>query len=52
MKPGKNPIGTPELDLEKLWRTLKEDPPGSIHTLEPRKPDKEAKQPSGNSSRG
>jgi hypothetical protein len=33
MRPGKNPTPSRELDLTKLWRTLKEEPPGPIHML-------------------
>lgn len=49
MKPGKHRTPTPELDLEKLWRALKEDPPGNIQTL--KKSEKHAKAANGNSSR-
>lgn len=49
MKPGKNPTPIPDLDLEKIWRTLKEEPPGNIRSL--KKNEKDAKATSGNSSR-
>ena len=49
MKPGKHLTPTPELDLEKLWRALKEEPPGNIRTL--KRIEKEAKAANGNSSR-
>lgn len=36
MKPGKTLTPIPVLDLEKLWRALREEPPGAIRNLEPR----------------
>ena len=42
MKPGKNLTPTPELDLEKLWRALKEEPPGNIRSLDSQRPSKES----------
>jgi hypothetical protein len=49
MKPGKHLTPTPELDLEKLWRALKEEPPGNIRTLN--RTEKDANAASSNSSR-
>jgi hypothetical protein len=33
MRPGKSPSPNHELDLEKLWRALEEEPPGRILML-------------------
>jgi hypothetical protein len=37
MRPGKRPTPYPHLDLERIWRELKEDPPGPIVNLDDKK---------------
>lgn len=34
MRPGKSPTPRREIDLDKIWRELGEDPPGDIRSVE------------------
>jgi hypothetical protein len=34
MKPGKSPTPHPDLDLERIWKAMNEEPPGPIVTID------------------